>query len=185
MGQSGNRRRYSPTGPMCVGRRSHRSRTQIISSAQTIGTTGKNRIPPWGARHKVVCSLQLHWNPQRLRRVCPESPLHQRSFSVSEHPPARTGAATRTGVSQHASVRSRPATEKESGSAVRRIEKSDRAVSSAPAEIEVRARAVLPDSGSSEHQALGALPQSADNTGFAGHHLVERGKENRRRHARR
>ncbi len=52
-------------------------------------------------------------------------------------------------------------------------------------ETQVRARAVLPGSGSSEHQATGALPQSADNTGSAGHHLVERKQKTRRRHARR
>jgi transposase len=53
----------------------------------------------------------------------------------------------------------------------------------ASAETQVRARAVLPGSGSSEHQATGPLPQSADNTGSAGHHLVEPTQENRRRHA--
>jgi len=32
--------------------------------------------------------------------------------------------------------------------------------------------------GRAEHQATGALPQSADNTGSAGYHLVERTQEN-------
>ena len=44
-----------------------------------------------------------------------------------------------------------------------------------------RTRAVLPGGCSSEPQATGALPQSADNTGSAGHHLVERKQESRRR----
>jgi hypothetical protein len=112
--------------------------------------------------------LQLYWNPETLWRVCPKISLHQRAFSVSEHPPARTRAATRTGVSQHASVCSRPATEKESGSTVCRIEKPDRAAS--PAEIEVRARAVLPGRGCAKHQTACAVPKSTNSTTGA-HHL--------------
>src|SRR5215471_6533622 len=90
--------------------------------------------------------------------------MHECRFPLSEHSPARTGAATRPGVSPHARVCSRPATEKESGGAIRRIEKSDRPASPAPAEIEVCARAVLPGGSCTEPQATSAVPQSASPT---------------------
>jgi transposase len=108
--------------------------------------------------------LQLHRNPQTLWCVCAKSPMHQRPFSISEHPPTRTRPTTRTGVSQHARVCSGPATEKEGGSAVRRTEKSDRAASPAPAEIEVCAGAVLPGCRCTEPQALSPVPQPPDKT---------------------
>jgi len=107
--------------------------------------------------------------------------MHECGFPVPGHSPARTGAATRTGVSQHPSICSRPATEKESGSVVRRIEKSDRAASSAPAEIEICAGTVLPGSGSTEPQAPGAVPQPTDKTHSGSYRLKEpRGRKTQR-----
>jgi len=99
----------------------------------------------------------------------------KRPFSVSEHPPARTRPAARTAVSQHARVCSRPATEKEGGSTVRRTEKSDWAASLAPAEIKVRAGAVLPGSGSAEHKAASAIPQPAEHA--APSHYLDKKEE--------
>src|SRR5689334_11940346 len=90
--------------------------------------------------------------------------MHQCRFSLSEHPPARACPATRTGVGQHARVCSRPATEKESGGAIRRVEKSDRPASPPPAEIEVCAGAVLPGCSCTEPQTLGPVPQPYDKT---------------------
>src|SRR5512143_2270363 len=90
--------------------------------------------------------------------------MHQRRFSVSEHPPERARPTTRTGVSQHAGVCSGPATEKESGSAVRGTEKSDRAASPAPEEIEVCAGAVLPGCNCTEPQTLSPVSQPTHNT---------------------
>ena len=103
--------------------------------------------------------LQLHRDTQTVWRVLAQTPMHQRSFPVSYHPPERTRPTTRAGVSQHARVRQGTAAKKEGGSLVRGTEESDRTASPAPAPIEVRARAVLPGSGSAEHQATGALPQ--------------------------
>src|SRR5438093_10287971 len=108
--------------------------------------------------------LQLHWNPQTLWCVRAKNAVPQRPFPVSQHPPARSSPATRTGVSGYARVCPCAAPEKEGGSAVRRTEESDRVASLAPAEIEVCARAVLPGGGCPEHQAPGAVPQPTDST---------------------
>jgi len=99
--------------------------------------------------------------------------MHECGFPMPGHPSARTGAATRTGVSQHARVCQGTAAKEEGGSVVRRTQESDRAASSALAEIEVRARAVPPGSCGAEHQAIGAFPQSTDNT-TGSHHLEKR-----------
>jgi len=85
--------------------------------------------------------------------------MHQRSFSVSEHSPARTRPATRSGITQHARVCSCPATKKESGSSIRGTEESNRITASASAEIEVRTGTVFPGCDSPEHQATGTVPQ--------------------------
>ena len=111
--------------------------------------------------------------------------MHQCCLPGPYHPPERTSSTTCAGVGQHGSVRQSTAAKKEGGSLVRGTEESDRIAALASAETQVRARAVLPGSSSPEHQATGALPQSADNTGSAGHHLVEPRQENRRRYARR
>ena len=108
--------------------------------------------------------------------------MHQCCLPGSYHPPERTGPTTCAGLGQHATVRQSTAAKKEGGSLVRGTEESDRLAALASAETQVRTRAVLPGSSSSEHQAIGALPQSADNTGSAGHHLVERKQETRRGH---
>src|SRR5438094_10437367 len=100
--------------------------------------------------------------------------MHQCGLPISGHPSARTGAAARTRVSEHARVCQSIEAKKKGGSLVCRTEESDRIAALASAETQVRARAVLPGSGSSEHQATGALPQSAGNTGSARHNLVER-----------
>jgi len=99
-----------------------------------------------------------------LRCVCAKSPMHQRPFSVSEHPPARGRPATCPGVSQHAGVHPSTTTEKESRGLVRGTEESDRAASPAPAEIEVCAGTVLPGCGCAEHQTTGAVSQPAHRT---------------------
>src|SRR6478672_9571607 len=99
---------------------------------------------------------------QTLWRLCAPTAMHQCRFSLSEHSPARSSPATGTGVSRHARVCSCAAPEKESGSAIRRTEESDRIASLAPAEIEICAGAVLPGSRGTEHQATGALPQPTD-----------------------
>ena len=104
--------------------------------------------------------------------------MHQCCLPGPYHPPERTSPTTCAGVGQHARVRQSTAAKKEGGSLVRGTEESDRIAALASAQTPVRARAVLPRSSSSEHQATGALPQSADNTGSAGYHLVERTQEN-------
>src|SRR5262249_42873478 len=63
--------------------------------------------------------------------------MHQRCFPGADHPPERTSAATRSGVSEHAGVRESTTAEKESGSPVCRAEESDRPAPLASAEIEV------------------------------------------------
>ncbi len=125
--------------------------------------------------------LQLHWNPQTLWCVCAKSAMHQRPFSVSEHPPARTRPATRPRVSQHARICSRPATEKKGGSTVRRTEESNRAASPATAEIEVCAGAVLPGRSCAEPQTLGAVPQPTTNLNGSRH--LEKKREPTRHHS--
>jgi hypothetical protein len=106
------------------------------------------------------------------------TPMHQCCLPGPYHPPERTSPTTCAGVGQHAGLRQSTAAKKEGGSFVRGTEESDRIAASASAEIEVRTRAVLPGGGRSEHQATGALPQPNDNTGSAGHHLVEPREEN-------
>src|SRR5260370_12312036 len=130
-------------------------------------------------------SPQLHRDTQKMSPLLAPTTMHQRCLPGSYHPPERTSPTTCAGVGQHARVRKSTAAKKEGGSLVRGTEESDRIAALASAQTQVRARAVLPGSGSSEHQATSALPQSADNTGSAGHHLVEPTQENRRRHARR
>src|SRR6266704_4028274 len=100
--------------------------------------------------------------------------MHQRCLPGPHHPPERTRPTTCAGLGQHARVRQSTAAKKEGGSLVRGTEESDRIAALASAETQVRARAVLPGSGSSEHQATGAFPQSAGNTVYASHNLVER-----------
>src|SRR3974377_2148518 len=46
--------------------------------------------------------FQLHWHPQTMWPVCAPSAMYQCCFLVSEHPPGRSGARTRPGVTQHA-----------------------------------------------------------------------------------
>src|SRR4029077_4528956 len=130
-------------------------------------------------------SLQLHRDTKKVWPVLAPATMHQCCLPGSYHPPERTSPTTCAGVGQHTRVRQSTAAKKKGGSLVRRTEESDRIAALASAETQVRARAVLPGSGSSEHQATGAVPQSADNTGSAGHHLVEPRQENRRRHLRR
>ena len=139
----------------------------------------------YGGRVYRNRALQLHRDTQKVWPVLAPTTMHQCCLPGPYHPPERTSPTTCAGVGQHARVRQSTAAKKEGGSLVRGTEESDRIAALASAETQVRARAVLPGSGSSEHQATGALPQSADNTGSAGHHLVERRQENRRRHARR
>ena len=129
--------------------------------------------------------FQLHRDTQKVWPVLAPTTMHQCCLPGPYHPPERTRPTTCAGVSQHAGVRPSTAAKKEGGSLVRGTEESDRIAALASAETQVRARAVLPGSGSAEHQATGAVPQSADNTGSAGHLLVEPRQENRRRHARR
>src|SRR5437588_12997468 len=118
--------------------------------------------------------------PCSLRPQCTSAAF--RGLIIHQNEPARRRAR---GVGQHARVRQSTTAEKESGSPVGGTEKSDRIATLAPTETEVRARAVHPGSDSTEHQATSSLPQSADSTRSAGHHLVERRQENRRRPARR
>src|ERR1035441_1973767 len=88
-----------------------------------------------------------------------KSAMHQWSIPVSCHPHGRTGPATRTRVSQHASVREGTARKKEGGGVVRRTQESDRTASSAPAGIKVCSRAILHGGGCAKYQTAGSLPQ--------------------------
>src|SRR5215467_13742537 len=99
--------------------------------------------------------------------------MYQCRFSLSEHPPARTGAATRTGVSEYAGVREGPAPEKESGSPVCGVEESDRAAPLALTPPEVRPRAVLPGGHGAEPETAGAVPEPSART-QTGHGLEYR-----------
>src|ERR1700728_1119942 len=111
--------------------------------------------------------------------------MHQRPFSVTEYPPARSRPATRARVSQHARVCSRPATEKEGGSTIRRTEESNRAASPASAEIEVCAGAVLPGGSCAEPQTLGAVPQPTASLNGSRHLEKKRGTTRHHSHAQR
>src|SRR5438105_11996629 len=96
--------------------------------------------------------------------------MHQCGFPLLGHPPARTGAATRTGVSEHAGVCHGTAAKEESRSPVRGTEESDRAASLAFMTNKIRSGAVLPGSGGAEHQATGPVPKPTDST-TGSHHL--------------
>ena len=98
--------------------------------------------------------------------------MHQRPFSISQHPPAGTRPATRPRVGQHTRVCQGTTAEEESRSFVCGTQEPDRTTSPAPAEIEICAGAVLPGSGGAEHQAFGAIPQPNDNAGPAGHRVA-------------
>ena len=91
--------------------------------------------------------LDLHRDTQTLWPVRAPTAMHECGFPMPGHPSARTGSATRTGVSEHAGVRPRAAAKEESGSVVCRTEESDRSAPPASAEIEVRTGAVLPGRG--------------------------------------
>jgi hypothetical protein len=114
--------------------------------------------------------LCLHRDPQTLRCVCAQSPMHRRSVSLSCRPYGRAFPATRPGVGEGARVRPCPAAKKEGGSLVRGTEESDRTAALALAQTEVRTGTVLPGSGGPEHQATRAVPQPTD-TGSASHRL--------------
>jgi hypothetical protein len=100
--------------------------------------------------------------------------MHHGPVQISRDPHPRTRPATRSRLSQHASLRERTTTKKEGGSTVRGTQESDRAPSLAPAQTEVRAGAVLACCNGSEHQATGALPQPTGNTHCRSCLLAER-----------
>ena len=85
--------------------------------------------------------------------------MHQRRFPGADHPPERTSAATRSGVSEHAGVRESTTAEKESGSPVCRAEESDRPAPLASAEIEVCAGAVLSGCNGAKPETARAIPE--------------------------
>src|ERR1700745_1042699 len=114
--------------------------------------------------------MDLHRDPQTVWPVHAPTAMHECGFSLPGHPPARTGAATRTGASEHAGVCAGTAAKEESRSPICGTEESDRATSLALATNEIRTRAVLPGSGGTEHQAIGSLPQPTDST-TGSHHL--------------
>ena len=113
-----------------------------------------------------------------MRWVWAQSPMYQRSVSLSCHPHGRTRPATRSGVGEHARVCPGTAGKKKGGSPVRGTQESDRIASLAPAPTEVRTGAVLLGSGGAEHQATGALPQPTDNTCYRSCLLAEVRRKN-------
>src|SRR5208282_6472322 len=117
--------------------------------------------------------LDLHRDTQTVWPVRAPSAMHECSFPMPGHPSTRTGAATRTGASEHAGVCPGTAAKEESRSPVRRTQESDRTAPSTPATTKVRARAVLPGSDSAEHQATGPLPKPTDSTTDS-HHLEKK-----------
>src|SRR5579859_1559444 len=132
----------------------------------------------WWPQHAEP-HLCLDRDPQTLRSVCAQSPMHQRSVSLSCHPHGRTRPATRTGVGEHARICQGTKGKKKGGSPVRRTQESDRIASPAFAQIEVRAGAVLPGGSRPEHQATDAVPQPADHPCSASHYLAERREQTR------
>src|ERR1022692_3638345 len=107
---------------------------------------------------KEYGGLKMDQAKRPLWSMLAKSAMHQWSIPVSCHPHGRTGPATRTRVSQHASVREGTARKKEGGSAVRRTQESDRTASSAPAGIKVCSRAILHGRGCAKHQTIGPVP---------------------------
>jgi hypothetical protein len=108
-----------------------------------------------------------------MRCVCAKAQCTSGTFRYLAIHMDETRPTTCPGVSEDARVRPCPAAKEKGGSAVRGTEASDRTESLAPAATEVRARAVLLGSGGAEHQASGSIPQPTDNTGPAGHRVVE------------
>ena len=115
--------------------------------------------------------LDLHRDTQTVWPVSAPTAVHQCGFPLLGHPSARTGAATRTGVSEHARVCQGTAAKKKGGSLVRRAQESDRPASLALTTHEIRSGAVLPGSSGAEHQAIGSLPKPTNNP--AGSHHLE------------
>jgi len=97
--------------------------------------------------------------------------MHECGFPRLGHPSTRTGAATRTGVSENAWFAKAQRQRKKVEALFAELKESDRTTPSAPPTIEVRARAVLAGSGGAEHQATGPLPKPTDSTTGSHHHL--------------
>ena len=126
----------------------------------------------YGGRVYRNRAFQLHRDTKEVWPVLAPPAMHQCCLPGSYHPPERTSPTTRTGVGQHAGVRSCPAAKKESGSLVRGTEESDWTAPPTLAAIEVCSRAVLPGSGGPKHQATRAVPQPTDSAGSARHPLA-------------
>src|SRR5258707_4768509 len=90
--------------------------------------------------------LDLHRDTQTMWPMRAPTAMHECGFPMPGHPSARTSAATRTGVSEHARVCQGAAAKEEGGSPVRGTQESDRTTPLASATIEVCARTVLPGS---------------------------------------
>jgi Transposase domain (DUF772)/Transposase DDE domain len=114
----------------------------------------------------------LYRKPQTLRSVPAKGAMHHGPVQISRDPHPRTRPATRSRLSQHASLRERTTGKKEGGSAVRGTQESDRTSSFAPAEIKVCSRAVLPGSGCAKYQTARPLPQSRTKATAPSNHLV-------------
>src|SRR5436190_15491660 len=113
-----------------------------------------------------------------MRCVWAQSPMHQRSVSLSRHPHGRSRPATRSGVGEHARVCEGTAGKKEGRSSVRRTQESNRTATLAPTAHEVRAGAVLPGSGGAEHQTTRAFPQPTDHSYYGSRFLAEVRRKN-------
>ncbi len=105
--------------------------------------------------------LRLHRNPQEVRPVRTEIPMHDRTVSVSCNPHERSSSAASARPPNYTGVRTGTATAKEGrGALCRTKESQSHRPQSAPApQVEVRTRAVLPGGHCPEHQAASPVPQ--------------------------
>src|SRR5882762_4129021 len=120
--------------------------------------------------------LRLHRNPQEVRSVRTEIPVHDRTVPVSCNPHERNSSAASAGSPNYTGVRTGTATAKEGRGALRRTKElqSHRPPSAPAPQVEVRTRTVLPGGHCPEHQAAGPVPQPTDDVTGSRHFIEER-----------
>ncbi len=116
---------------------------------------------------------RLHRNPQEVRSVRTEIPMHDRTVPVSCHPHERNSPAASSGSPNYTGVRTGAATAKEGRGALRRAKESQphRPASASAPQVEVRTRAVLPGGNCPEYQAAGPVPQPTNDVTGSRHFI--------------
>jgi hypothetical protein len=119
--------------------------------------------------------LRLHRNPQEVRSVRTEIPVHDRTVPVSCNPHERNSSAASARSPNYTGVRTGTATAKEGRGALCRTKESQshRPPSTPAPQVEVRTRAVLPGGHCPEHQAAGPVPQPTNDVTGSRHFIGE------------